>query len=166
MRFIETARAYLKKDPSAHSLLEIILLYPGYHATGLYRIAHFFYKIKLYFISRAISNFSRFLTGIEIHAGAKIGERFVIDHGAGVVIGETAIIKDDVIIYHGVTLGALRSDIPQRHPIIGNGVLIGAKASVLGNITIGDNAKIGAHALVLSDVAENEVVKGLPSSQK
>lgn len=164
MRWLDTAKAYMEKDPSVKSIFEVILLYPGYHALGYYRVAHFFYSLKLFFIARLISQLGRFFTQIEIHPGAQIGKRFVIDHGSGVVIGETAIIGDDVIIYHGVTLGGLSRSNVKRHPTIGNNVLIGAKASVLGDITVGDNSKIGAHALVLNNVKAKEVVYGLPAT--
>ncbi|NLC65055.1 MAG: serine acetyltransferase [Erysipelothrix sp.] len=164
MKWLDTAKAYKEKDPSIKSLLEVILLNQGYHALGYYRVAHFFYSIHLYFIAKLISQLGRFFTLIEIHPGAQIGRRLVIDHGAGVVIGETAIIKDDVLIYHGVTLGGLKNTKDVRHPTIGNRVLIGAHASVLGNIEVKDDAKIGAHALVLKDVGKGQVIYGIPSN--
>lgn len=161
MRWLDTVRAYRKQDPSAKSNIEVLLLYPGIWATFYYRVAHFFYEIKLYFLARLISHIAKFITGIEIHPGAVIGERFVIDHGAGVVIGETAIIGNDVLIYHGVTLGSTVLKDKKRHPTIGNNVIIGTGATILGDIAIGNNVKIGAKALVLTDVADNEVVVGL-----
>ena len=164
MKWLDTARAYKAKDASVRSIFEVILLYQGYHALGFYRVAHFFYKLHLYFIARLISQLGRLFTNIEIHPGAQIGRRLVIDHGAGVVIGETSIIGDDVLIYHGVTLGALKNKQVKRHPTIGNGVLIGAQASILGDVTVGDNAKIGAHALVLKDVEPGDTVFGIPAT--
>ena len=164
MNWLDTAKAYVRKDAAARSVLEVILLYPGYHALGFYRVAHVFYEIRLFFLARLISNIGRFFTGIEIHPGATIGRRLVIDHGMGIVIGETSVIGDDVLIYHGVTLGALSNRKEKRHPTIGNNVLIGANASILGNVVIGDNAKIGAHALVLKDVAVLETVFGIPAT--
>lgn len=161
MRWLDTVRAYRKQDPSAKSNIEVLLLYPGIWATFYYRISHFFYNIKFYFLARLISHIAKFITGIEIHPGTVIGERFVIDHGAGVVIGETAIIGNDVLIYHGVTLGSAVLKDVKRHPTIGNNVIIGTGATILGDITIGNNVKIGAKALVLADVADNQVVVGL-----
>lgn len=146
--------AYKNYDPAAKSLLEIALLYPGPRALFLYRISHFFYKIRLFFLARFFCELSRFLTGIEIHPGAKIGKRLVIDHGMGVVIGETAEIGDDCIIFHGVTLGGLKFSPIKRHPTVGNKVLIGAGAKILGPINIGNGARIGANAVVVKDVAE------------
>lgn len=164
MKWLDTARAYKKKDPSIKTIFEVIFLYPGYHATAFYRIAHGLYRMHLYFLARLVSQLSRFLTNVEIHPGAKIGRRLVIDHGAGIVIGETSIIGDDVLIYHGVTLGALSNRTGKRHPTIGNNVLIGANASILGDIVVEDNAKIGAHALVLKDVKTQETVFGIPAT--
>lgn len=156
----ETARRILKEDPAAKSLLEVIFLYPGYHVLGFHRIAHFFYKIKLYFIARFIANLGRFFTLIEIHPGAIIGRRLFIDHGIGTVIGETVVIGDDVTLYHGVTLGGVGQD-AHRHPIIESNVIIGAHAQVLGNITIGKGAKIGASAMVLAHVQAGQTIVGL-----
>ncbi len=156
---IQAARA---KDPAAKGFLEILLLYPGLHALIHYRIAHFFYNIHLFFIARFISQTSRFFTGIEIHPGAKIGNRFFIDHGMGVVIGETAIIGDDVLLYQAVTLGGTGLIKGKRHPTIGNNVVVGAGAKVLGNITIGDNSYIGSNAVVIKDVPPNSTVVGVP----
>ncbi len=156
---IQTARA---KDPAAKGFLEILLLYPGLHALIHYRISHFFYKIRLFFIARFISQVSRFITGIEIHPGAQIGERFFIDHGMGVVIGETSIIGDGVLLYQAVTLGGTGLEKGKRHPTIGNNVVIGAGAKILGNITVWDNSYIGANAVVIKDVPQNSTVVGVP----
>lgn len=151
----------LDNDPAARSKVEVFLLYPCIHALIAYRIAHFFYKHKCFFIARVISQLARFFTGIEIHPGAKIGKGLFIDHGMGVVIGETTEIGDDVMLYHGVTLGGTGKDKGKRHPTVGNGVLIGAGAKVLGPITIGDNAKIGSNAVVLKDVPPNATSVGI-----
>jgi serine O-acetyltransferase len=160
--FYEEIRAAQKKDPAARSFLEILLLYQGLHALIHQRIAHFFYNLHLYFLARLISQFSRHVTSIEIHPGAKIGKRFFIDHGMGVVIGETSVIGDDVLLYQGVTLGGTGLKKGKRHPTIGNNVVIGAGAKVLGNITIGDNSYIGANAVVIKDVPPNSTVVGVP----
>jgi serine O-acetyltransferase len=157
---IEFLTAYKNYDPAAKSLIEIALLYPGPKAILLYRIAHFCYKEKLFFIARLISEIARWITGIEIHPGAKIGRRLVIDHGMGIVIGETAEIGDDCIIFHGVTLGGLRFDPVKRHPTVGNNVLIGAGAKVLGAIHLGNKSKVGANALVIKDVPPETTVVG------
>ena len=162
-RLGETLRAYQARDPAARSRLEIFLLYPGVHATIYHRIAHFFYKHKLKFIARCISQWSRHWTGIEIHPGAKIGRRLVIDHGMGIVIGETAEIGDDCLIYHGVTLGGTGKDHGKRHPTIGNNVLISTGAKVLGPFKVGDNARIAANAVVLSEVPANATAVGIPA---
>ena len=160
--FYEEIRAAQSKDPAARSFLEVLLLYQGLHAFISYRIAHFFYKLRFFFLARLISQISRHITGIEIHPGAQIGKRFFIDHGIGVVIGETAIIGDDVLLYQGVTLGGTGLEKGKRHPTIGNNVVIGAGAKVLGNITIGDNSYIGANAVVIKDVPPNSTVVGVP----
>lgn len=149
------------KDPAIHSAFEVFL-YPYFWCMIFYRISHFLYLRKFYFISRFISQVSRFLTGIEIHPGAVIGKNFFIDHGFGVVIGETAIIGDEVLIYHGVTLGGKGSNKGKRHPTVGNNVMIGCGAKILGNITIGDNVKIGANAVIIHDVVSNSTVVGVP----
>jgi serine O-acetyltransferase len=160
--FYSDIRAAQKRDPAAKSFLEVILLYPGLHALVYYRIAHAFYKIKFFFLARLISQVARFFTGIEIHPGATIGKRFFIDHGLGVVIGETAIIGDDVLLYQGSTLGGTGIVQGKRHPTIGNNVVVGAGAKVLGNIVIGDNSYIGANAVVVKDVPPNSTVVGVP----
>ena len=156
---IKTAQ---QKDPAAKGLLEVILLYQGLHALIGHRIAHFFYKMRLFFFARLVSQISRQMTGIEIHPGAQIGQGFFIDHGMGVVIGETAIIGDNVLLYQGVTLGGTGLDKGKRHPTIGNNVVIGTGAKVLGNIIIGDNSYIGANAVVIKDVPPNSTVVGVP----
>lgn len=145
-------KAYKNYDPAAKSYAEIFFLYPGPRAIFFHRIAHCFYLCKLFFLARLIADISRSTTGIEIHPGAVIGSRLVIDHGVGCVIGETAVIGDDCIIFHGVTLGGLKFDPVKRHPTIGNRVLIGTGAKILGPIHIGDDSKIGANAVVIKDV--------------
>jgi serine O-acetyltransferase len=154
-----------KRDPAARSILEIILCYPGLHALFFHRIAHVLWNFKLYLIARFVSHISRFLTAIEIHPAAIIGKRFFIDHGVGVVIGETAELGDDVFIYHQVTLGATTSEQIKRHPTIGNGVIIGAGAKLLGPIKIGNNARIGANSVVVSDVTEGATMVGIPAKE-
>jgi serine O-acetyltransferase len=151
-----------REDPAAQSVLEIFLCYPGFHAALLHRVAHRLYLAKVPLIPRVISQISRFFTGIEIHPGAVIGRRFFIDHGMGVVIGETTEIGDDVLIYQNVTLGGTGGERGKRHPTIGNNVVIGTGAKVLGGITIGDNARIGAGAVVVHPVPENSTVVGIP----
>lgn len=161
-RIKEDIDTVFKKDPAAKSVLEVIFCYPGLHALWLHRIAHWFYNHKMFFIARLISHISRFLTGIEIHPGAKIGRRCFIDHGMGVVIGETAEIGDDVLMYQGVVLGGVSLSKGKRHPTVGNNVVIGAGAILLGNIKIGDNARIGAGSVVLRDVPSGATVVGVP----
>ncbi len=161
-RLKEDIDVVFDQDPAARSYLEVILTYSGLHAIWFHRIAHWFYKKKMFFIARVISQFSRFLTGIEIHPGAKIGRRLFIDHGMGVVIGETCEIGDDVTIYQGVTLGGTGKEKGKRHPTIKNNVLVSAGAKVLGSITIGENSKIGAGSVVLKDVPPNATVVGIP----
>lgn len=160
--FAEEIQTIQKRDPAARSVIEVVLLYQGLHALIYNRIAHFFYERGRFFIARFISQVARSMTGIEIHPGARIGKRFFIDHGMGVVIGETAIIGDDVLLYQGVTLGGTGLEKGKRHPTIGNNVVIGAGAKVLGNITVGDNAYIGANAVVIKDVPPNSTVVGVP----
>ncbi len=155
--------AYQRRDPAARSKLEILLLYPGVHAILYHRIAHWFYLRNLKFLARCVSQWSRFWTGIEIHPGAKIGRRLVMDHGMGIVIGETAEIGDDCLIYHGVTLGGTGKDHGKRHPTIGNNVLISCGAKVLGPFKVGDNARIAANAVVLSEVPEAATAVGIPA---
>ncbi|MEK6773327.1 MAG: serine O-acetyltransferase [Bdellovibrionota bacterium] len=160
---IDFLMAYKNYDPAAKSIAEIALLYPGPKAIFFHRVSHSLYLDGLYFLARFVSEVSRLLTGIEIHPGAKIGKRLVIDHGMGVVIGETSEVGDDCIIFHGVTLGGMKFDPVVRHPKIGNKVLIGAGAKVLGPIKIGDGAKIGANSVVIKDVTPNSVVSGIPA---
>lgn len=155
---IEFLKNIKGQDPSAKNYLEIILCYPGVHAVFLYRISRMFHNFNVPLVPRFISYLNRFLTGIEIHPGAKIGKNLFIDHGHGVVIGETSIIGNNVTIFHGVTLGGRRFDPVKRHPTIGNNVLIGTGAKVLGNIKIGDNVKIGAGSIVINDLKDNTVV--------
>jgi len=153
----------LENDPAARSKFEIFLLYPCIHALIAYRIAHVLYNHKLFLIARIISQLSRFFTGIEIHPGAAIGKGLFIDHGMGVVIGETAEIGDDVLLYHGVTLGGTGKDKGKRHPTVRNNVIIGSGAKILGPIVIGEGAKIGANAVVLRDVPKNATAVGSPA---
>ncbi len=150
-----------QRDPAARNWLEILLLYPGVHALIRYRIARFFYKIKLKFLARLITQISRFFTGIEIHPGAQIGKNLFIDHGAGVVIGETAVIGDNCTLYQNVTLGGTGKEHNKRHPTLKNNVTVGAGAKVLGNITIGNNVKIGANSVVLKDIPDDCTVVGV-----
>lgn len=151
-----------KKDPAARNLLEVILCYPGFHALLLHRISHKLWVWRIPVIPRLISTFSRFLTGIDIHPGATIGKRFFIDHGMGVVIGETTEIGDDVLLYQGVTLGGTSSKQEKRHPTLKKGVVVGAGAKVLGNITLGNYSKVGAGSVVVNDVPEHATVVGIP----
>ena len=162
MRLLETIRAYQKNDPAARSGLEVFFLYAGIHAMIDYRIAHWLHLHKLKFLARFVSQWSRLWTGIEIHPGAKIGRRLVIDHGSGIVIGETVEIGDDCLIYQGATLGGTGISQGKRHPTIGNNVMIGSGAKVLGPFTVGDNAKIAANSVVLRPVPPNCTVVGIP----
>ena len=161
-RLSEDIKVIKERDPAARSVIEIILLYPGFHALLNYRIAHKLYCWKIPFLPRWISQSARFSTGIEIHPGAKIGRNFFIDHGMGVVIGETTIIGDNVLIYQGVTLGGTGKEKGKRHPTLHDNVTVGAGAKVLGNITIGENSNIGAGSVVIDDVPENSTVVGVP----
>lgn len=164
--YFDLLRTYKNYDPAAKSLWEIALLYPGPKALGCHRIAHALYTRHFYFLARLVAEISRWMTGIEIHPGATVGRRLVIDHGFGVVIGETAVIGDDCIIFHGVTLGGLKFDPVKRHPTVGNHVLIGTGAKVLGPINIGNNALIGANAVVIKDVPAGATVVGPLASYK
>ncbi|NLM33886.1 MAG: serine O-acetyltransferase [Clostridiales bacterium] len=159
----QNIQAVKQNDPAARTSFEIFMLYPSIHAILFHRVAHFLYKKHLFFLARLISQISRFITGIEIHPGAKIGKGLFIDHGMGVVIGETAEIGDNVTIFHGVTLGGTGKDKGKRHPTVGNNVVIGAGAKILGPIKIGDGAKIGANAVVLKDVPANATAVGIPA---
>ncbi len=161
-QYKEDIQSFIDHDPATENPLEVILLYPGFKALRSHKKAHWFYKHNMNFIARAISQRSAHKTGIEIHPGATIGKRVVIDHGTGIVIGETAEIGDDVMIYQGVTLGGTGKDIGKRHPTIENGVMIGAGAKVLGPITVGHNAKVAAGAVVVRDVEPNCTVVGVP----
>ena len=154
----EDAKNIRKKDPAARNLIQVIILYPGFHILVFHKISNFLYRHKLFFLARLNSQIGRFFTGIEIHPGAKIGKRLFIDHGMGIVIGETATVGDDCTIYHNVTLGGTGKDKNKRHPDIGNNVIIGCGAKILGPIKIGDNVKIGANSTVLKNIPENVTV--------
>lgn len=162
-RVKEDIRVVFERDPAARNVFEVIISYPGLHAIWLHRIAHFLWDKGAKTLARIISHINRFLTGIEIHPGAKIGRRFFIDHGMGVVIGETAEIGDDVLMYQGVVLGGTSLKKEKRHPTIGNNVVIGAGAILLGPIKVGDGAKIGAGSVVIKDVPEGTTVVGVPA---
>lgn len=166
MKFIKdiylTAKNIVDKDPACKNIFYAILLYQGFHVLIFHRLSHFLYNIHLKFLARLISQIARFITGIEIHPGAKIGKKLFIDHGMGIVIGETAKIGNDCLIYHGVTLGGTGKDRIKRHPTIGNNVIIGAGAKVLGPIIIGNNVKIGANAVILKNIPDNSTVVGVP----
>jgi serine O-acetyltransferase len=151
-----------REDPAAKSVVEIFFCYPGFHAVLMHRLAHRLYQWHLPLLPRMISQLSRFLTGIEIHPGARIGRRFFIDHGMGVVIGETAEIGDDVLLYQGVTLGGTGNETGKRHPTLGNRVVVGTGAKILGNIKIGDNVRIGAGSVVVHPVPDHSTVVGIP----
>ena len=159
----ETIRTYRERDPAARSFLEVLLCYPGVHAVMWHRLSHWLWQHELRLLGRFSSNVARWLTGIEIHPAARIGRRLVIDHGMGVVIGETAQVGDDCYLYHQVTLGVARTASGKRHPTVGNNVIIGAGAKVLGPITIGDNARVGANSVVLDDVPPDVTVVGIPA---
>lgn len=162
MGLLSDARAIASRDPAARSTLEVVLLYTGFHALIYHRVSHWFYRNKMFFIARLVSQLGRFFTGIEIHPGAVIGRGLFIDHGMGVVIGSSAVIGDNCTLYHGVTLGGTGKDKgAKRHPTIGNNVLIGAGAKVLGPINIGDNSRIGANTFVSSDVEPFSTVVGI-----
>jgi serine O-acetyltransferase len=158
----EQVDTIFREDPAAKSVLEILLCYPGFHAILLHRFAHKLYRLGIPLIPRVISQISRALTGIEIHPGATIGRRFFIDHGMGVVIGETAEIGDDCLLYQGVTLGGTGNEKGKRHPTLGDRVVVGTGAKILGNIRIGDNVKVGAGSVVVYPVPDNSTVVGIP----
>ncbi len=162
MRILEDIRAYKKNDPAAKSGIEILLLYNGLHATIWYRVAHWLHTHRCRFLARWVSQATKFWTGIEIHPGATIGRRLVIDHGTGIVIGETAEIGDDCLLYQGVTLGGTGKDVGKRHPTLGNNVMVGSGAKVLGPFRVGDNARIAANSVVLREVPDNATVVGVP----
>ena len=158
----EDLQAIFERDPAARSVAEIFFSYPGFHAIRFYRLAHWLWLHKRYFLGRFVSHVGRFFTGIEIHPGARIGRAFFIDHGMGVVIGETAEVGDDVTMYHGVTLGGTTWEKGKRHPTIGNNVVVGVGAKILGPVKIGDNTRIGANSVVIRDIPPNSVVVGIP----
>lgn len=160
--FLSDLQAVYKRDPAARNRLEVLFCYPGLQAIWLHRLAHAFYRFKLPVLPRLISHFNRFLTGIEIHPGAQIGRGVFIDHGMGVVIGETAIVGDGTIIYQDVTLGGTGKETGKRHPTLGRNVIVGAGAKVLGNLSIGDNVRIGAASVVLRNVPSDCTVVGIP----
>lgn len=159
----EDAKNIRDKDPAARNVLEVIILYPGFHVLVTHKLAHFLYRHKWFFVARLISQLSRHLTGIEIHPGAKIGKRLVIDHGMGIVIGETAEIGDDCLLYQGVTLGGTGKETGKRHPTIGNNVLVGSGAKVLGPFKVGDNSRVAANSVVLREIPENSTAVGSPA---
>ena len=161
-RLKEDIKVVFERDPAAKTVLEVLLTYPGLHAVWMHRMAHWFYRRKFYFIARFISQLNRFLTGIEIHPGAVVGRGLFIDHGMGVVIGETTEIGDNVTLYQGVTLGGTGKEKGKRHPTIGNNVVVSTGAKILGNITIGNNVKVGAGSVVLRNVPDNCAVVGVP----
>jgi serine O-acetyltransferase len=162
MRIIEDIRSVFARDPAARNVFEILTCYSGVQAVILYRLTHFLWRYKLRWLARFISTLARWITGIEIHPGAVIGRRFFIDHGMGVVIGETAIIGDDCMLYHGVTLGGTTWDKVKRHPTLKNGVVIGAGAKILGPITLGNNVRVGSNSVVVRSIDDNETVVGIP----
>jgi serine O-acetyltransferase len=161
-RIREDIRSAISKDPAARSALEVVLCYPGLHALWSHRAAHFFYTKRMYVVSRMISHCARFLTGIEIHPGAKIGRRVFIDHGMGVVIGETSEIGEDVLLYKGVVLGGTTLEKGKRHPTVGRNVVIGSNACILGPVTIGEGARIGSGSVVIKDIPAGATVVGVP----
>ena len=162
MKMIEDIRSVFKRDPAARNVFEIITCYSGVQAVLLYRLTHFLWRYRLYWLARFISTFARWVTGIEIHPGAVIGRRFFIDHGMGVVIGETAIIGDDCMLYHGVTLGGTTWDKVKRHPTLKNGVVIDAGAKILGPVILGENVRVGSNSVVVRSIDDNETVVGIP----
>ena len=162
MKMIEDIRSVFKRDPAARNMFEIITCYSGVQAVIIYRFTHLLWRYKLYWLARFISTFARWITGIEIHPGAVIGRRFFIDHGMGVVIGETAEIGDDCMMYHGVTLGGTSWDKVKRHPTLKEGVIIGAGAKILGPITLGKNVRVGSNSVVVKSIDDNCTVVGIP----
>ena len=162
MKIIEDVRSVFARDPAARNVFEVLTCYSGVQAVLFYRLTHFLCRYRLYWLARFISTFARWVTGIEIHPGAVIGRRFFIDHGMGVVIGETAIIGDDCMLYHGVTLGGTTWDKVKRHPTLKNGVVIGAGAKILGPIILGENVRVGSNSVVVRSIDDNETVVGIP----
>jgi serine O-acetyltransferase len=161
-RIRDDIRIVFERDPAARSTLEVLLTYPGLHAVWIHRVSHRLWRWRLKLIARVLSQLARWFTGVEIHPGATIGNRFFIDHGMGVVIGETAEIGDDCTLYHGVTLGGTSWERAKRHPTLGKNVVVGAGAKILGPITIGDNARVGSNSVVVKDVPANATVVGIP----
>ena len=166
----EDIRGYLERDPAARGVVEVVLCYPGFHALMVYRLCHWLWHKKLFLLGRFLSNIGRFLTGIEIHPGAEIGKRFVIDHGSGVVVGETTVIGDDVTLYHDVTLGGVAPSVDshaqigqKRHPTLGDGVIVGSGAQILGPISVGPHARIGSNSVVTRDVPSSVTAVGVPA---
>ena len=162
MKIIEDVRSVFARDPAARNVFEVLTCYSGVQAVLFYRLTHFLWRYRLYWLARFISTFARWVTGIEIHPGAVIGRRFFIDHGMGVVIGETSIIGDDCMLYHGVTLGGTTWDKVKRHPTLKNGVVIGAGAKILGPIILGENVRVGSNSVVVRSIDDNETVVGIP----
>jgi serine O-acetyltransferase len=162
MKIIEDVGSVFARDPAARNVFEVLTCYSGVQAVLFYRLTHFLWRYRLYWLARFISTFARWVTGIEIHPGAVIGRRFFIDHGMGVVIGETAIIGDDCMLYHGVTLGGTTWDKVKRHPTLKNGVVIGAGAKILGPIILGENVRVGSNSVVVRSIDDNETVVGIP----
>ena len=162
MKIIEDVRSVFARDPAARNVFEVLTCYSGVQAVLFYRLTHFLWRYRLYWLARFISTFARWVTGIEIHPGAVIGRRFFIDHGMGVVIGETAIIGDDCMLYHGVTLGGTTWDKVKRHSTLKNGVVIGAGAKILGPIILGENVRVGSNSVVVRSIDDNETVVGIP----
>ena len=162
MRIIEDVRSVFARDPAARNVFEILTCYSGVQAVIFYRLTHFLWRYMLRWLARFISTLARWVTGIEIHPGAVIGRRFFIDHGMGVVIGETTIIGDDCMLYHGVTLGGTTWDKVKRHPTLKNGVVIGAGAKILGPVTLGNNVRVGSNSVVVRSIDDNETVVGIP----
>ena len=162
MKIIEDVHSVFARDPAARNVFEVLTCYSGVQAVLFYRLTHLLWRYRLYWLARFISTFARWVTGIEIHPGAVIGRRFFIDHGMGVVIGETAIIGDDCMLYHGVTLGGTTWDKVKRHPTLKNGVVIGAGAKILGPIILGENVRVGSNSVVVRSIDDNETVVGIP----
>lgn len=161
--FTRAIAAAKKNDPAARSTIEIVLTYPGFHALFWHRVSHFLYRHRLFLLAKINAQFWRFITGVEIHPGARIGSGVFIDHGMGIVIGETAEVGDDVVLFHGVTLGGTGKETGKRHPTVKNGAMLSANAQILGPVTIGENAKIGAGAVVLRDIPDDATAVGVPA---
>lgn len=166
IRFREDIAAAKKNDPAARNAAEVFFLYSGLHAVWWHRVSHRLWTWRLRFLARLLSQVTRFFTGVEIHPAAQIGRRLFIDHGMGVVVGETAVIGDDCVLYHGVTLGGTHTNRVKRHPTLGDRVMVGAGAKLLGNITIGDDTSIGANAVVIKDAPEGSILVGVPAEPR